>query len=257
MKILDRFKKKTSPPFVPRRFSLVVAGHGVAITPRLPVGVAHLADGTLIVGPMRLGVAASQLRNALVRPGKPPRVIAKQASGPLVTFGDDHAETTKLVLGNDITELAPLIDRIELADRVAAWALVAPDHEFLWPAELTLRCDGDLNPRSWPYELSHEGTSDRLLFLQGPFSGKAIPRPDRLIAPNMALVDQGALPGTVAAVLWFELAYQHEGVEWFQRLYYLPLTSEAIYLMRAQAPRAHAPVMIAAADLVATTFRPR
>jgi hypothetical protein len=51
---------KTIPTAESRQFLLTVAGFGVEVRPKLPVGVAHLEDGTLIFGPMNRDEAMIQ-----------------------------------------------------------------------------------------------------------------------------------------------------------------------------------------------------
>lgn len=265
MGLLNMFRKdggKSAKKSQARQFSLSIAGYGVEVSPRLPVGVAHLEDGTLIFGPMNATeVPAQGLKNVLLKPGKPPTAAFEKrlAPGtPLVTYSSGEEGTTLLALGNGMDGYESVLERFRTADYPAQWAIITDDHEIRWPTRFTLRADGDLTPRSWPYELALDGSDQNLLYLQGPLTGaKQIPAPEQLIAPGMEMVGQGDLKGTVKSVIWFELAYEHGGAQWRQRFYYLPIDSESVYLLRAQGTADVADKMFKAGDLVATSFRPR
>lgn len=264
MGLLDMSKKdggKNAKKSQARQFSLSIAGYGVEASPRLPVGVAHLEDDTLIFGPMNASeVPAQGLKNVLLKPGKPPTALEKRLTPgtPLVTYSSGEDGTTLLALGNGMDGHESVLELFRAADYPAQWAIITDDHEIRWPASFTLRADGDLNPRSWPYELGLNGSGENLLYLQGPLTGpKQIPAPEQLLAPGMEMVGQGDLKGTVNSVIWFELAYEHGGAQWRQRFYYLPIDSESVYLLRAQGTADVADKMFKAADSVATSFRPR
>lgn len=269
MGLLDVFRKggaeKAKRP-QPRQFSLVIAGYGVEAKPKLPAGVAHLEDSTLIFGPMNAAPAKAQaaqggLKNVLLKPGKAPRGVLEKRpipGSPIVTYSTGQEGTTQLALGNGMDSYEAVLEGFRATDGPAQWTIVTDDHEIRWPAKLTLRADGDLNPGSWPYEFGLDGSAENLLYLQGPLTGpEQIPPPARLIAPGMEMVGQGDVKGTVNAVIWIELAYEHGGAKWKKRFYYIPIDSESVYLLRAQVTEAVSAKMFEAADLIATSFRPR
>ena len=266
MGLLDVFKKGGAKKPQPRQFSLVIAGYGVEAKPKLPVGVAHLEDGTLIFGPMnytdgKAQAAEGGLKNVLLKPGKAPTGVLKKRAipgSPLLAYSTGQEGTTLLALGWGMENYAPVLEEIHTADHPAQWTIITDDHEIRWPSKFTLRADGDLSPRSWPYEFGLDGSGGNLLHLQGPLTGpEQIPPPERLIAPGMEMVGQGDVKGTVNAVIWIELAYEHRGAKWRQRFYYIPVDSESVYLLRAQGTNDVTAKMFQAADLIATSFRPR
>jgi hypothetical protein len=220
----------------------------------------------LIFGPMNTSEATAQaarggLKNALLKPGKPPTGALERrpiSGSPIVTYSSGPDGTTHLALGAGMDGYEAVLDTFRSADYPAHWAIITDDHEIRWPARFTLRVDGNLNPRSWPYELGFDGSGENLLYLQGPLRGATqIPAPEQLVAPGMEMVGNGQLKGTVNSVLWFELAYEHGGAQWRQRLYYLPIDSESVYLLRAQGTANVTSTVFEAADLIATSFRPR
>jgi hypothetical protein len=266
MGLLDRFHKRganrAGRPQA-RQFSIVIAGYGVEASPRLPAGVAHLENGTLIFGPLSASEAPAQggLKNVLLKPGQAPAGPLEKRlvpGSPIVTYSSGQQGTTFLALGEGMDGFGSVLERFRTADSSAQWTIISDDHEIRWPARFTLRANGDVSPRSWPYELGLDGSVENLIYLQGPLTGaKQTPAPEQLVAPGMETVGQGDLKGTVSSVIWFELAYEHGGAQWRQRVYYVPIDSESVYLLRAQGTSEVASRMFKAADLVATSFRPR
>ncbi|MEZ4237605.1 MAG: hypothetical protein R3F59_15945 [Myxococcota bacterium] len=240
-------------------FSLVIAGYGVEATPRLPVGVAHLEDDTLIFGPMNAAQAEQGgVRNALLRPGDAPTAaIEKRPGTPVVTYSSDQPGTTVLALGNGMDSYEAVLTGFRAADQPPQWTLVTDGYEIRWPTRFTLRADGDPNPRSWPYEFGLDGSAENLVFLQGPLTGAQVPTPKALVAPGMERVGEGEVEGANASIPWFELAYEHGGAKWKQRFYYIPFDAGSTYLLRAQGTDGAMAVITEGADLIATSFRSR
>jgi hypothetical protein len=262
--LLDMFKKgRATDAKQPKPFSLLIAGYGIEATPRLPAGIAQMEDGTLLFGPMNVAEAkkTGQLNNILIKPGKPPKgALEKRARSDanIVVYSTAEEGATQVALGIGMEGYDAVLSGLRTAPHPAQWTLITDDYEIRWPAKFTIRVDGDLNPRSWPYELGLDGSSENLLFLQGPLTGpEQIPPPERLVAPNQEMVDQGSLKGTVNTVIWIELTYEHGGSRWRQRFYYIPRDSESVYLLRVQGTADVAEKMFAAADLMATSFRRR
>jgi hypothetical protein len=270
MGLLGLFRKEArreEPVTASRQFSLLIAGFGVEVRPKLPAGIAQLADRTLIFGPINPTQAQQQrqatgrIQNVLIKPGAAPTAPLEKRPIPnseLLMYSSGEPGTTQLALGVEMTSYATVLDEVTTATHPAGWRLLTDNHEIPWPAGYTLRVDGDLDPRSVPYELGLAGASDCMLTLQGPLKGpKQIPQPEQLIAPYQTLVGRGSLDGTVNTVIWIELAYEHGGSSWRQRCYYLPLDTESVYLLRAQGTQDVADAMFVAADAVAAAFRPR
>jgi hypothetical protein len=270
MGLLGLFRKeprREEAVTAPRRFSLLIAGFGVEVRPKLPAGIAQLADQTLIFGPLGPAHAEQQrqatgrIQNVLIKPGAPPTAPLEKRPLPnseLLMYSSGQAGTTELALGVEMTSYSTVLDEVATAAHPAGWRLLTDNHKIPWPAGFTLRVDGDLDPRSYPYELGLGGSRDNMLTLQGPLTGpKQIPHPEQLIAPYQRLVGQGSLEGTVNTVIWIDLAYEHGGASWRQRCYYLPLDTESVYLLRAQGTQDVADAMFAAADAIASEFRPR
>jgi hypothetical protein len=261
MGLLDVFKTgRTSAHQL--HHPLVIAGYGIELSPRQPVGVTHLEDGSLIFGPLNVAEAKARghgtIDNVLVRPGESPTgVFEKNTSGGLVTYSTNQRGTTQLVLGNGMDRFDTLIDGFVAADHPAHWTINAVDHALQWPADFTLRAHGQRQGRVAPYELAHRGAIEKLLILQGALTRAEVPAIDQLAAPGQAVTARGQVGGTCDTVMWIELGYQYEGVGWRQRHYYVPMGRDATYLITAQAPSDSALPMFIGANVVATSLQPR
>ncbi|MDB4955423.1 MAG: hypothetical protein JWO36_2992 [Myxococcales bacterium] len=236
-----------------RHFTLVVAGYGVEAKPKLPVAVGSLVDGSLIFGPFERQTA--NVKNVLVKPGLPPTgTFARHPIGNIVTYSTGQRGSTQVVLGVDMPTYDPVLDDFRAADHPAHWSIITDDHSIRWPAMATLHAHGVLEPRGAPYQLSLG--EHKLIIPVGPFTKSTLPKPEHLIAPQQRFARQGGFDGAIDSVTFVELAYEHATMEWLQRYYFVPL-GKIVYLLQAQAPRATATAVFVAADLVATSMRPR
>lgn len=237
--------------------NLVVAGYGVEAKPNMPVGVAHLANGALIFGPLaREGVVRNVALMPKKRPTRPLERRIDDRTGVGI-YSSGEVGTTFLALGVGMTDYEPVLSTFRTAEHSAGWRLVTDDHEIRWPARFTLRADGDPDPRRWPYELALDGSRDHILFLYGPLRGSRVPVAEHFVGAGMSIVLRGEIAGVVAAVPYIELAYERAGQAWRQRVYWLPLDAHTTYLMRAQATAENRDTMFGGADKVARSFRPR
>ena len=256
--------REQAPP--PPSFTLDITGFGVTLKPTLPIGVAHLDNDTLIFGSIAVKAATVQLRvgelqNVIVRPGEKPTGVFKKftmSQQPLMFgYSTGQAATTQLALAPGMSSYDALIADVRTLDSPAEWTIVTNDYTIRWPAMFTLRAAGGLDPASWPFELGWNGSSESMMWLQGPRSGAEIPTPESLVAPGMIVSAHGDELGTVKNVMWVEYAYQHNDVLWRQRTYWIPFRADSIYLLRAQSPVSEMAKVFPAATLVATSFRPR
>jgi hypothetical protein len=262
MGFLNLFRKEP-PRDGPRPFSLRIAGFGVEVRPKLPAGIAQLADQTLIFGPVNPEHAQEQvqatgrIQNVLIKPGAAPTAPLEkrtQPGTPLIVYSSGQAGTTQLALGVEMESYGTVLHEIATAAHPAEWRLIADDHEIPWPAGYTLRAGPEVHPRSTSYELALGGSGENLLTVQGPLTGRQVPTPEQLVAPYQTVVGQGSLGDNV---MWIELAYEHGGSNWRQRFYYLPHAPETVYMLCAQGKQDVADAMFVAADAIASAFRPR
>jgi hypothetical protein len=242
-----------------KKVSISIAGYGVVAKPRLPVKAGHLENGTVILGWTNKN---GDVKNVVLAPGKSPTGTMHLAAVPTTTlkaYTTGQEGATRLVLGEGMESYDSVLESFGIADSPAKWRISTDDYQIQWPARLTLRATGDLAPGSRAaFDLGFDGSSENFLYIQGPFTGPTqIPAPDQLVVPGMEKVGDGHLAGNVNTVIWFELGYEQGGSKWRQRWYYLPSSSESVYLLRAQAKSDISGKMFEAADIVAASFQPR
>jgi hypothetical protein len=261
MGFTDLFKRGRSSAAVAlgaRQFTLAISGHGVSARPILPASIAHLADGTLVLGPFDLPAARASgtVRTACIQAGTPPtRAFIKHAMSEtsIVTYSTEERGTTKVVLGTGMQTYDDVMSSFGTADDTAPWRIVTDNHDIVWPAGFTLRASGNLADEHGAYELRLDGSPTNVIHLYGPLVGEKIPPPEALNAARQSRIDASSLPGVVKSVKH----YTFEGDSTAQRYYYVHLDSSAIYLVRARATIDAAATVFAGADAVATSLRPR
>lgn len=261
MGLLDVFKRTRSSILMgsgQRTFTLVVAGHGIETRPRLPATTAHLADGTLVFGPVDLAAAKAQgvVPSVLVRPGAAPTAMLERramSDHGIVTYSSAQRGTTQLILGTGMRDHDELLEAVGIANQPAGWRLVTDQIDVAWPAGFSLRASGDTTAEHGPMHLAHEGSAHDVIYLYGPLIGDAIPAPEQLQTGGGTRIDAAAFDGAVKSVRH----YTFEGDAFAQRYYYVPLDSSAIYLVRACATIDKASMVFAAADLMCRSLKPR
>jgi hypothetical protein len=241
------------PQRKPRARTLRIAGFGVETAPRIPAAISHLMDGSLIFGPQDLAAARIPgAKHALLRPGRTPTAALERrsiAEGGQVTYSSAERGTTQLVLGTGMQSYDDLLDDLRTADHPAYWTILTDDHEVRWPTWFTLFID-DGTSRGRPYELALGRSSTNRLFLEPALPTSLTPDGQQLITFEHELVGAGSLIGALGSVKWIDLVHSRL----MRRCYYLP---QGRYMLQAYATRDDAMMVFAAADLVASTFRPK
>lgn len=263
MGLTDLFKRdRSSIVLGPRQFSLRIAGHGVEAMPHWPIAIAHLADGTLVLGPIDIAAAkaAGNSTNVLIRPGTPPTgALEKRRNSEhgIVTYSSAERGTTQLVLGVGMQSYDQLLARFHTTADTGPWRIVTDNCELAWPASLLLKVDGDLASPSGPFVLALDGSAGKLITFHGPYLGDGIPTREQLIPPSQHHGEAGKIDGANGTISWCSSTVQHEATTWIQRYYTVPLDVGAAYIIRAQTTLDQAPALFAAADVIARSLRPR
>ncbi len=260
MSLVDVFKAGRIGANQPHR-PLVIGGYGVEVTPRQPIGIAQLSDNSLIFGPLDVAAAKARghgtIESVLLKPGQPPTgTFEKNTSGGLVTYSTNQRGTTQLVLGNGMDNYHALLDSFVTAEHPAYWTIHAADHSLRWPAAFTLRVHGEPHGRSAPYELALTGALEQTLILQGAWTPAELPVPEALAGPDQTEIGRGQLAGNHATVRWIDLAYDHDGVPWQQRHYYVPMGHDMTFLLTARSSSDSVVAMFDGANMVATSLSP-
>jgi len=271
--LTDLFKRGRSNVVLgARQFTLAITGHGVTARPVLPASIAHLADGTLVVGPYDLPAAKASgtVRTLCIQAGTPPtRAFIKHAMSDtsIVTYSTEERGTTKLVLGTGMQSYDDVLTAFGPTPNADEWHIVTDNHEIVWPAGFTLRMSGNLADEHGAYELRLSspprtetrkfddtgGSPANVIHLYGPLHGEKIPPPEALNAAGQSRIDAATFDGVIKPVKH----YTFEGDSTAQRYYYVHLDTAVIYLLRARAAIDAAPAVFAAADSIAKSLRPR
>ena len=256
MGLTDLFRRgRASETTAP--FELAITGHGVSVTPHLPATIAHLADGTILVGPLDMVAARASgelVKTIAINAGTPPSGPLERramSEGSIVTYSSAERGTTQLVLSVGMHGHDELLASVSVLPAAAAWRIVTDHHELVWPAGLTLRATGNRGAEHGPYELS--ASSTEIVNIYGPLGGEHIPAPEDLNAVGQQRIDAGSLPGVVKPVKH----YTFEGDATAQRYYYVPLDQTAIMLVRVRTATAVAAQTFALGDQIAQTLRLR
>lgn len=104
----------------------------------------------------------------------------------------------------------------------------------------------------WPVELTLAGGQpDEKLYVQGPFERAGAPELGTLVGAGSELVGRVELRGARGVIEAIELRYVHEGAEWRQWRYLVPLGDALVALVTAQASSAGYHGMLALGKTIA------
>jgi hypothetical protein len=201
----------------------------------------------------------SGLGYTLLPVATPFRAARMEAEAPAfrVVVGEDEGERQAFVkLGGRELAFSLSPDTEELSEVVELSAGPELDHLRIdttvftvrWPATLVLASPGPDAPT--PFDL--HGPDGALVFVQGPYPAAQVPPPEALRGPEQQHLRSGATAGR----RWAEFGYTHEGRRWVQRQYVVPFGRSGVLLVSSQALEAHAALIAAAADEVASSLAP-
>ena len=149
-------------------------------------------------------------------------------------------------LAPDTSSLQEVVDLMP-GRRTRDWMIETTVFSMCWPRGFDLLSSPD--PRTPPgFDLI--GPNDTLIYIQGPFNPARLPGVEQMGAPGQQLIQTGVID----AHPWVEFDYEHEGSIWLQRHYLVHLDPTTALVVTMQAPKAHAPSSITAADDIATTL---
>jgi len=150
-----------------------------------------------------------------------------------------------------VSELHDALLQVDLLETAPGWRVLGQGASSVpLPAGMSVASQQPDGPAVF---LMHPGTivEDRVE-LNGPYP--QAPRPDQLLFPGATSDGEGHTADT--AVLWHALSYVHEGVQWRQRFYVLPLEDGGCMLLKTQTRARSADATFALSDLVAGGFVP-
>ncbi len=145
-------------------------------------------------------------------------------------LGDEDPESMRVGFGRDTETVADVLAFTETTSFTAGWRLVANTfdrsgggYELDLPAEWTVWS----TPRrvDWCFEMTPpgDGPPDAMLYVQWPLALDRAPALERLVGVGMDEVQRGTVEGRGGPCRFIELSYEHDGVEWRQRRYLVPV----------------------------------
>ncbi|MGE0784572.1 MAG: hypothetical protein AB7S26_02715 [Sandaracinaceae bacterium] len=214
-----------------------IAGYGSKLVPHEPFEIARLGDTERVVCAHH---GASGVRQVLAEPLHD-GVGFKLGPGT-GSLGDTYA----------------FAEDDERAESTSGWRIGTRGFECGWPAGWTLWSTS--YEVDHPFELSPSGGAlprDAMIYVRGPWpSAEAAPL-EALIASGMRELGRRTVETPVGRAAAIDLAYMHDGVEWWQARIIAPIEGARVVLVTAQAPRAAMEPVRAAADEVARGSRSR
>lgn len=133
--------EKAPEPAAPT--SLSVEGYGVHLVPMPGTSCAHLANNTLVFGPLATEPKPANILNVAVKKGKPPTKLAPVTEGSMTVYTDGGTDTTKVALGIDMTTYAGVLKDATVSPRTGAWTIIADGKEQAWTPGLRLDVKAD------------------------------------------------------------------------------------------------------------------
>jgi len=217
-----------------------IGGHGLLLAPSPAIRV-------MVTDERELVMLRGDREVARFTPGDVP------ATGEAVWFASGIARfgeggpTLELEEGVEIEAVFLKIDTglpgIEWSGLVAGVMVELPINVVLVPAQ-----PGDEDPY---FELHAPGATDEFI----SFMPRSVSADEVVInpAPYQRLVSRGITPDEIP---YTECAYEHDGKQWRQIFYAVPLANDETVVVRAQAAEPHVELLFQAAEVAATSLVP-
>lgn len=123
---------------------LAIVGHGVQLVPAPSIGVAQLENGVLIFGPRADAAPQGQIKNAAVKPGKPPTgPLTPHVTGSVTMLSDGAADTTAVALGVGMTSYDGVLVSLTLSPHQGPWVIAVDGKDQAWTAGQRLSVEAD------------------------------------------------------------------------------------------------------------------
>jgi hypothetical protein len=217
-----------------------IGGHGLLLAPSPAIKVMVTEDRELVM-------LRGEREVARITPGNAPATgeAVWFASG-IAKFGD-HSPILELSEGVELEAVFLKIDTgmpsIEWSALAAGVMVELPVDVLLVPAQ-----PGDADPY---FELHAPGGTDEFI----SFMPRSVAADEVVInpAPYQRLVSRGVTPDEIP---FTECAYEHDGKQWRQIFYAVPLANDETVVVRAQAAEPHVELLFQAAEVAATSLVP-
>lgn len=219
------------------RRTVCVEGYDSRLCPRAPFQVGRLPGGDRMVFVRHL---ADGRKMVMVAPDETAK-SAKAATRSKVELGPDTASTDEVLAS------------IGEQRFTRGWQLTTDDYRGAMPPGVVLWSTAD--DVAWPFELTlASGSSDQMIYVQGPMPKRRAPKPKDLLADGMRTAGKGSLKTKSGSIRWVDFAYEHGGATWTQRRYWVPL-GRGVLLVTAQAAGETTMAMLQTADEFVSSLR--
>ncbi len=220
-----------------------IGGHGLLLAMSPACRVMVTEDGELVI-------LREQREVARVIPGDGPATAeATWFSAGLARFG----EGGPCLELEDGVEPEALFVQIETGLPHVEWSALAAGVMVALPVGVVLvpAAPGDEDPY---FELHAIGGRNEFI----SFMPRQVPASDVVInpAPYQKVTNQGMTEQDGREIAFTECAYEHDGQQWRQIFYAVPVDNEETVVIRAQAAEAHVDVLFQAAQAAAATLIP-
>ena len=217
-----------------------IGGHGLLLAPSPAIRVMVTEDGELVM-------LRGEREVARITPGD------EAAKGEAVWFASGIArfgDGGPMLELSEGVELEAVFLKIDSGLPAIQWSAVAagvmvelPVNVVLVPAQ-----PGDADPY---FELHAPGATDEFI----SFMPRSVSADEVVInpAPYQRLVSKGVTPDEIP---YTECAYEHDGKQWRQIFYAVPLANDETVVVRAQAAEPHVELLFQAAEVAATSLVP-
>lgn len=134
---------------------------------------------------------------------------------------------------------------VEVESASGDWRLQTSLYSCAWPSPYVLHSTPDFPG----FDLV--GPNGELVFVQGPLKADRVPELEHAVSPGQRLIGTGTLAWSCR---WIDVACEHDGTHWRQRLLQVPYGDDAFVLVTGQATEEFAGAAAEAANLSATTL---
>ncbi|BCJ48179.1 hypothetical protein GCM10010168_25390 [Actinoplanes ianthinogenes] len=186
-------------------------GHGMALVPHWPYSFARVDGDADAV-----------------------RVTRTTPDGPISTVISPGGP----VEGGEVVDVSDGMD-------VPAWLIETGPALLPWPRGFSLESPADPSDTT-PFYLF--GPDQAMIFPQGPVAADRLADPDALVADYQTVLDRRTDEDDVSVV---ELGYQHDGQQWWQGHWMIPLRGNHVLVLTGQGPLAGAEMIREAAAYAA------
>jgi len=220
-----------------------IGGHGLLLAMSSACRVKVTEDGELVI-------LLNDREVARVHPGDMPATAqASFLTAGIARFGEG-GPTIELEEG---VEMEALFEKVDTGLPSVEWSALAAGVMVALPVGVVLVPAGPQDEDPF-FELHAEDGKDEFI----SFMSRAVPAAEIVVnpAPYQRLVNQGTTRHDGRTIRFTECEYEHDGKQWRQLFYAVPVESAETVVVRAQASEGNFDTLFRAAQQAASTLIP-